>query len=157
MQAEPEDPGLSSESEDEGPELMLPRRAAAAASATPALDSHVPRKRKGKSTRWNIPKHALSRLEKVFIEDKFPSVETRKNLASELKVRPRQVQVWFQNKRQRSAKPPVKAGGVKDVQMLSTSVRAASQPAAPSSAAAASDPAAPPRARRRRAAAATSP
>ena len=130
MQAEPgpgllesDDDGLS---EDDGPELMPPRRAsAAAASVAPTLDGHQPRKRKGKTTRWNIPKHALARLEKVFIEDKFPSVDTRKNLAAELKVRPRQVQVWFQNKRQRSTKPPVKAGGaVKDLQMLSTSVRA---------------------------------
>eukprot|EP00965_Chrysotila_dentata_P052296 1734863-Pleurochrysis_carterae.AAC.7 len=72
-------------------------------------DGERGRKRMGKSTRWNIPKVALHALEDVFARDKFPSVETRKNLAAELKVTPRQVQVWFQNKRQRSIKPPGKA------------------------------------------------
>ncbi|KAL1521352.1 hypothetical protein AB1Y20_021019 [Prymnesium parvum] len=67
-----------------------------------------PKKRKGKSTRWNIPAHALQILEQVFQKDKFPTVETRKNLSADLKVTPRQVQVWFQNKRQRSVKPTSK-------------------------------------------------
>ena len=58
-----------------------------------------PRKRKGKATRWKIPPTALQMLEQVFKVDKFPSVETRKNLAANLKVSPRQVQVWFQNRR----------------------------------------------------------
>ena len=64
-----------------------------------------PRKRKGKATRWKIPPTALQMLEQVFKVDKFPSVETRKNLAANLKVNPRQVQVWFQNKRQRAVVP----------------------------------------------------
>eukprot|EP00967_Tisochrysis_lutea_P008764 scaffold10484_cov31-Tisochrysis_lutea.AAC.1 len=64
------------------------------------------KQRKNKSTRWNIPKSALQTLEQMFERDKFPSVETRKKLAQELNVTPRQVQVWFQNKRQRSVKPP---------------------------------------------------
>ena len=80
----------------------------------------APRKAKGKATRWNIPPHALQLLEKVFQEDKFPSVETRRTLAGDLKVTPRQVQVWFQNKRQRSVKPPIKAA---ERRMLHTSVR----------------------------------
>lgn len=88
------------------------------------------KQRKGKSTRWNIPKAALQTLEEVFKSDKFPSVETRKNLASDLHVTPRQVQVWFQNKRQRSAKPSSRAdlpqGGERN--FLSTSVRAATPP-----------------------------
>merc|ERR1712137_1223122 len=77
---------------------------------SPNMSDTQPKKRKGKSTRWNIPKIALTTLEQVFTRDKFPTVDTRKNLASELKVTPRQVQVWFQNKRQRSLKPPVKPG-----------------------------------------------
>ena len=82
-----------------------------------------PRKRKGKSTRWNIPTNALSTLEQVFGKDKFPSVETRKKIAADLKVTPRQVQVWFQNKRQRSTKPPGRPTDARN--MLQTSVRIA--------------------------------
>ena len=80
------------------------------------------RKRKGKSTRWNIPAHALQILEQVFQKDKFPTVETRKNLSSDLNVTPRQVQVWFQNKRQRSVKPPAKGEAEQPHEILSTSV-----------------------------------
>jgi hypothetical protein len=95
-------------------------------------DSALSKKqRKGKSTRWNIPKAALQTLEEVFKSDKFPSVETRKKLANnDLHVTPRQVQVWFQNKRQRSGKPSSRAdvpqGGER--KFLSTSVRAATPP-----------------------------
>ena len=69
----------------------------------PTSNRPNPKKRKGKSTRWKIPATALQMLEQVFTVDKFPSVETRKQLALNLKVTPRQVQVWFQNKRQRRA------------------------------------------------------
>jgi len=55
-----------------------------------------------KAPRWNITKLALHKLELVFLSEKFPSVETREALAAQLAVTPRQVQVWFQNKRQRS-------------------------------------------------------
>ena len=44
-------------------------------------------------------------LETAYANDKFPSIETRKALAADLKVKPRQVQVWFQNKRQREKTP----------------------------------------------------
>ena len=81
------------------------------------------KKRKGKSTRWNIPAQALQILEQVFQKDKFPTVETRKKLSSDLNVTPRQVQVWFQNKRQRSVKPPAKGDGEQPHEILSTSVR----------------------------------
>ena len=40
-------------------------------------------------------------LETASAKDKFSSIETRKALAADLKVKPQQVQVWFQNKRQR--------------------------------------------------------
>ena len=94
---------------------------------TPAVSGGGGKKKKGKSTRWNIPQNALEMLERVFTEDKFPSVDLRKQLADNLKVTPRQVQVWFQNKRQRSVKPPVK-GAQSDLLMLSNSVRAAPRP-----------------------------
>ena len=54
---------------------------------SPGDDAGPAKKRKGKTTRWNIPKHALQTLEQVFKDDKFPSVETRKNLAAELRER----------------------------------------------------------------------
>jgi len=73
------------------------------ASVCVAPHSSGAKKRKGKSTRWKIPANALQMLEQVFIIDKFPTVETRRQLAANLKVTPRQVQVWFQNKRQRAA------------------------------------------------------
>ena len=107
-------------SEDEGGALVL--------SDTEGARGVPSKKRKGKSTRWNIPTHALSTLEQVFMKDKFPTVETRKNLAADLKVTPRQVQVWFQNKRQRSVKPPSKLDS-EPHEMLSTSVRPVSTPA----------------------------
>lgn len=84
------------------------------------------RKRKGKSTRWNIPSSALSMLEQMFQKDKFPSVETRKKIATDLKVTPRQVQVWFQNKRQRSTKPPGRPSDTRSI--LNTSVSLAERP-----------------------------
>ena len=44
-------------------------------------------------------------LETASAKDKFSSIETRKALAADLKVKPQQVQVWFQNKRQREKTP----------------------------------------------------
>jgi len=83
------------------------------------------RKRKGKSTRWNIPSSALSMLEQMFSKDKFPSVETRKKIATDLKVTPRQVQVWFQNKRQRSTKPPGRPTDTRSILNTSEDIQAA--------------------------------
>jgi len=82
--------------------------------------------RKLKGKRWNIPKNALQSLEQVFKSDKFPTVETRKNLAGDLNVTPRQVQVWFQNKRQRSVKPSTGMDAARPGEpgFLSTSVSA---------------------------------
>ena len=87
-------------------------------------NSGLAKRRKGKSTRWNIPKHALQALEEVFKSDKFPTVETRKNLSADLRVTPRQVQVWFQNKRQRAVKPAARLeASMSEPNFLSTSVR----------------------------------
>ncbi|EOD32511.1 hypothetical protein EMIHUDRAFT_468007 [Emiliania huxleyi CCMP1516] len=98
-------PGLLGEASEESP----PVADGVVELDSPGDDAGPAKKRKGKTTRWNIPKHALQTLEQVFKDDKFPSVETRKNLAAELRVTPRQVQVWFQNKRQRSGAKPVPA------------------------------------------------
>jgi hypothetical protein len=56
---------------------------------------------KSRAPRWNIPPSALVILEEVFAAQHFPSVESRDKLAKELGVKPRQIQVWFQNRRQR--------------------------------------------------------
>ena len=56
------------------------------------------------NTRWHIDAATLAVLEKVFMLDQFPNVETRKQLGAELGVSTRQIQVWFQNRRQRERK-----------------------------------------------------
>ena len=68
---------------------------------SPVADDGGSKKRKGETGRWIITEHARNRLEEIFKDNRFPSLETRKNLAEQLSVTPRQVQVWFQNKRQR--------------------------------------------------------
>mmetsp|Transcript_18231 Transcript_18231/g.37126 ORF Transcript_18231/g.37126 Transcript_18231/m.37126 type:complete len:225 (+) Transcript_18231:26-700(+) len=55
-------------------------------------------------TRWHIDSSTLALLEKVFAFEQFPNMETRKQLGDELGVSPRQIQVWFQNRRQRERK-----------------------------------------------------
>merc|ERR1719446_577947 len=43
-------------------------------------------------------------LESVYAVEPFPGLDTRRELARKLNVSARQVQVWFQNKRQRERK-----------------------------------------------------
>ena len=60
--------------------------------------------------RWVLEPEDVLLLERVFALEKCPGRELRLQLASRLGVRQRQVQVWFQNKRQRTkvgAKPTV--------------------------------------------------
>jgi len=54
--------------------------------------------------RWHIDAQALQVLETVFGMEQFPNVDTRKQLGQDLKVSSRQIQVWFQNRRQRERK-----------------------------------------------------
>jgi len=54
-----------------------------------------------KMPRWNITKQVLDLLEEVFQLDKFPTADMRRRLATEFQVSPRQIQFWFQNRRQR--------------------------------------------------------
>ena len=72
----------------------------------------------GHRYRWVLNPEDIDLLEQVFEASPFPSRQVRMQLASHLQVRPRQVQVWFQNKRQRvksrgeSVPPqPVTSGG----------------------------------------------
>jgi len=51
--------------------------------------------------RWIISPPVLYLLEQVFKMEHFPSLHMRQRLAADLNVSARQVQVWFQNRRQR--------------------------------------------------------
>ena len=57
----------------------------------------------GCNKRWRITPKALELLECVYAQEACPSTATRDVLALQLGATPRQVQVWFQNKRQRRA------------------------------------------------------
>jgi len=59
---------------------------------------------KQKVSRWQIGSGSLSVLEQVYAMEPFPGLETRRELSRKLNVSARQVQVWFQNKRQRERK-----------------------------------------------------
>lgn len=61
------------------------------------------------SGRWRIPQDVRIALERIYEVDKCPSVAARAVLAAELNVTPRQVQIWFQNKRQRAGARQSKA------------------------------------------------
>jgi len=53
------------------------------------------------NSRWVLNPEDAELLDQIFQATPFPSRQVRLQLASRLQVRPRQVQVWFQNKRQR--------------------------------------------------------
>ena len=66
--------------------------------------------REDASGRWVLEPEDVLLLERVFALEKCPGRELRAQLAQRLHVKPRQIQVWFQNKRQRTkngAKPTV--------------------------------------------------
>ena len=54
--------------------------------------------------RWTPTDQQKGILETVFAADSFPSFALRKQLAEQLAIEPRQVQIWFQNRRQRERK-----------------------------------------------------
>ena len=51
--------------------------------------------------RWSISRSHLAHLEEVFKEVRTPSMAQRQQLAQQLGVTTRQIQVWFRNRRQR--------------------------------------------------------
>ena len=57
-----------------------------------------------KVSRWQLGCASLEVLEREYKTEPFPSLETRRELSRKLNVSARQVQVWFQNKRQRERK-----------------------------------------------------
>uniref|UniRef100_A0A7S4B669 Homeobox domain-containing protein n=2 Tax=Chrysotila carterae TaxID=13221 RepID=A0A7S4B669_CHRCT len=81
-----------------------------------------------KLRRWNIRDSDLQLLETAYMMDNFPSIFVRQQLASELGVSVRQVQVWFQNRRQRSRdKCREDSGGEKGSNDQTTDINAGSQ------------------------------
>lgn len=56
---------------------------------------------KPRRPRWTPSEDAKALLEKVFIADSFPTFAVRSQLADQLSIDSRQVQIWFQNRRQR--------------------------------------------------------
>ena len=62
----------------------------------PAISHSAPQRR-----RWKITPEALELMEQVYRVEPCPSSTTREQLATAFNCTPRQVQVWFQNKRQR--------------------------------------------------------
>lgn len=70
-----------------------------------------------KVPRWNITREVLEVLEEIFQFDKFPSAEMRRRLATDFGVSPRQIQFWFQNRRQRERRQtPAGAEGDDEVE-----------------------------------------
>jgi len=56
---------------------------------------------KPRRPRWTPSEDAKALLEKVFSADSFPTFAVRSQLAEQLSIDSRQVQIWFQNRRQR--------------------------------------------------------
>jgi len=56
---------------------------------------------KPRRPRWTPTEDAKALLEKVFSADSFPTFAVRSQLAQQLSIDSRQVQIWFQNRRQR--------------------------------------------------------
>ena len=71
--------------------------------APPALVHHSEMAKRAKlaAPRWTITKAQLRQLEAVFEQVKAPSLAVRQKLATQMGVSPRQIQVWFRNRRQR--------------------------------------------------------
>ncbi len=69
-----------------------------------ALDDFDTRYGAAGAPRWHIDASTLGVLEHVFSIDQFPNVDVRNQLGADLNVTPRQIQVWFQNRRQRERK-----------------------------------------------------
>ena len=64
--------------------------------------------KKARAQRWSPSDAAKHLLEATFVTCQFPGVEQRDQLAAEIGCTNRQIQVWFQNRRQRDQKDLVR-------------------------------------------------
>ena len=62
---------------------------------------HLASAERGRRPRWTPTETDKALLETIFVADSFPTFSVRKQLAEQLNVDSRQVQIWFQNRRQR--------------------------------------------------------
>ena len=90
----------------------------------------VPAGIKSRRPRWTPSETAKALLETIFLADSFPSFAVRTQLAEQLGIDARQVQIWFQNRRQRErckvdARSPADADA--DAETASAEQRAARQ------------------------------
>ena len=92
----------------------------------------LPPEANGRRTRWTINQSSLQTLEAIFQHEQFPSQQLRTQLGAHLGVSPRQVQVWFQNRRQRERKE----GAATAAAAAGCGIDRAALPAAPAAAAA---------------------
>ena len=60
-----------------------------------------PRIGKSRRPRWTPSEDAKALLETIFSADSFPTFTVRNQLAEQLGIDSRQVQIWFQNRRQK--------------------------------------------------------
>ncbi|KAI8871136.1 homeobox-domain-containing protein [Ramicandelaber brevisporus] len=81
------------------PPISTVSTASSVAAASPPSSTNKPRRTTTTPSQTNV-------LLKVFKLLKFPPVDIREDLAEILKMTPHQVQVWFQNRRQRSKPKP---------------------------------------------------
>mmetsp|Transcript_28004 Transcript_28004/g.71549 ORF Transcript_28004/g.71549 Transcript_28004/m.71549 type:complete len:440 (-) Transcript_28004:667-1986(-) len=103
-------PGFSWPAYPYPPPTMWAAYPPAPVSGQPACVQGMRNEREDASGRWVLEPEDVLLLERVFALEKCPGRELRAQLAQRLHVKPRQIQVWFQNKRQRTkngAKPTV--------------------------------------------------
>lgn len=65
------------------------------------MDEGQARFGKVRRPRWTPSEDAKALLETIFLADSFPTFAVRQQLAGQLGIDSRQVQIWFQNRRQR--------------------------------------------------------
>ena len=73
-----------------------------------------------KAARWHISEATLEFLERYFEMDPFPKQENQNLLAQKFGVLPRQVQVWFQNRRQKWRAQRTQSGSKSDPALVPT-------------------------------------
>uniref|UniRef100_A0A7S2NCP4 Homeobox domain-containing protein n=1 Tax=Haptolina brevifila TaxID=156173 RepID=A0A7S2NCP4_9EUKA len=75
-------------------------------------DSRQRQRAKLTTPRWSITESQLAQLNEIFKTVKTPTLGMRQALAEQLRVSPRQIQVWFRNRRQRVRLSEIQCGSV---------------------------------------------